>query len=94
MDLVQATRASRPDPLSHEQAVNLVEAWLRYPVQPMTTKIMQAAFSTRLRWDISYWDAAVVESARAAGCPVLLSEDFQDGMDFAGVRVENPFRGP
>jgi hypothetical protein len=44
------------------------------------------------RWKVSYWDAAIVEAARAAGCPVLLSEDLQHGMDFAGVRVVDPFR--
>ena len=88
---VQATRASRRDAIAHSQAVALIEAWLRYPVQPLTVEVMEAALSTRLRWDISYWDAAIVEAARAAGCAVLLSEDMQHGMNFAGVRVENPF---
>jgi predicted nucleic acid-binding protein len=36
-------------------------------------------------------DAAIVEAAREAGCATLLSEDLQDGMDFAGVLVVNPF---
>jgi predicted nucleic acid-binding protein len=52
---------------------------------------MQNALATAARWDISYGDAAIVEAARAAACPIVLSEDLQDGMDFAGVRVENPF---
>ena len=88
---VQATRATRPGALTHDQASNLVEAWLRYPAQPVTVEILLAALSTRLRWDVSYWDAAIVEAARAMGCPAVLSEDLQDGMDFAGVRIENPF---
>ena len=41
---------------------------------------------------ISYWDAAVVESARAAGCGELLSEDLSDGQNYGGVRVIDPFR--
>lgn len=32
-----------------------------------------------------------MEAARQARCAILLSEDLQDGMDFAGVRVSNPF---
>lgn len=88
---VQATRTSREDALSHEQAQALIEAWLRYPVQPMTTEIMQAALSTCARWGVSYWDAAIVEAARAAGSAVVLTEDLQKGMSFAGIRVENPF---
>lgn len=47
--------------------------------------------ATSARWGISYWDAAIVEAAREAGCPILLTEDLQPGLDFAGVRVESPF---
>lgn len=89
---VQATRASRADALSHEQATQLVEAFLRFPVQEITAAIMVAAMSTRQRFGISYWDAAIVEAARALGCDIVLSEDLGDGSDYAGVRVANPFR--
>jgi predicted nucleic acid-binding protein len=88
---VQATRASRSDRLEHEIAVALVESWLRFRVEETTVHVLQNALSTAARWDISYGDAAIVEAARAAACPILLSEDLQNGMDFAGVRVENPF---
>jgi predicted nucleic acid-binding protein len=37
------------------------------------------------------WDAAIIESSRAIGCTVLLSEDLNDGQDYAGVRVTNPY---
>ncbi len=90
---VQATRDSRPDPLNHEQAVKLVESFLRFPVAAITTAVMLAALATRERFGISYWDAAILEAARTLGCDVVLSEDLSDGQDYAGVRVENPFRG-
>jgi len=90
---VQATRDSRPDPLSHEQAAQLVESFLRFPVQEITTAVMLAALATRRRFGISYWDAAILEAGRALGCDVVLSEDLSDGEDYAGVLVENPFRG-
>ena len=89
---VQATRESRPDRLRHDQAVRLVESLCRYPVQELTLPIVQAAFATRARWRLSYWDAAILEAARAGGCEVVLSEDLADGEDYDGVRVENPFR--
>ena len=90
---VQATRSSRLDRLTHEQAVSLVESFLRFPTADLTPPIMQAAFETRERFKISYWDAAIIEAARALGCDVVLSEDLNDGQDYAGVRVENPLRG-
>jgi predicted nucleic acid-binding protein len=89
---VQATRATKRDRLSHEQAAMLVESFLRYPAQETTTALMRAALETTHRFRISYWDAAILEAARALGCRKVLSEDLAHGADYAGVMVENPFR--
>ena len=88
---VQATRDSRADRLTHEQTAALVDSFRRFPVQETTGGVMLAAMSTRQQFGISYWDAAILEAARALGCGVVLSEDLGDGQDYAGVRVENPF---
>jgi predicted nucleic acid-binding protein len=88
---VQATRATRSDRLEHEQAVALVESWLRFRVQELTVPIVRAALAAAAQWRLSYWDSAIVEAARAAGCHTVLTEDLQDGMDFGGVRVVSPF---
>lgn len=88
---VQATRASRADALSHEQASQLVKSFLRLAVQEITVAVMLAALATSQRFRISYWDAAILEAGRALGCDVVLSEDLSVGQDYAGVRVENPF---
>ena len=89
---VQATRSTRSGRLSHEQAALLIEAWLRFPVQDTTVPIMRVACTTAHVSGISYWDAAVIEAARALGCATVLSEDLADQRDYAGVHVENPFR--
>jgi predicted nucleic acid-binding protein len=88
---VQATRESRSDPISHEQATKLVESFLRFRTQEITSPVMLAALVTRKRFGISYWDAAILEAARTVGCDVVLSEDLSHGEDYAGIRVENPF---
>ena len=89
---VQATRASRPDAIGHRQAVLLIQSFRRFQVQDMTSSIVLAALDTRQRFQLSYWDAAIIEAARAAGCPQVLSEDLGDGQDYGGVQVTNPFR--
>jgi predicted nucleic acid-binding protein len=89
---VQATRASRPDPITHQQAVRLIEAFCRFPVQDVTNVILMAALDTCQRFQLSYWDSAIIEASRAMGCTEVLSEDLGDGQDYAGVRVVNPFR--
>ena len=88
---VQATRAGRADPLTAGQAAALVESWLRFPMQAMSVELMQAGLAASVKFRISYWDATIVAAARLLGCDVLLTEDLQDGRNFDGVRVENPF---
>lgn len=89
---VQATRVSRSDRLTDEQAATLVESFRRFPVQESTVAMTLAAIVTKQRFAISYWDAAIVEAARSMNCEIVLSEDLSDGQDYGGVRVENPFR--
>lgn len=88
---VQVTRPSRPDRLSPEDARDFVRALRRFPVQSVTAEVATAAMETSECFRISYWDAAVIEAARALGCEMVLSEDLADGQDYAGVSVSNPF---
>lgn len=89
---VQATRPSRNGALEHEEAVGLIRTWRRFDPISITPEIMDAALSARERWQISYWNAAILEAARSAECGIVLSEDLNDGQDYGGVRVVNPFR--
>jgi predicted nucleic acid-binding protein len=57
---------------------------------PGVTDILAAIDLHRLH-QFSFWDALIVRSAKQAGCSILLSENFQDGREFDGVRVANPF---
>ncbi len=88
---VQATRVGATAALSHESAVAFISTLLRFPVQETTVPLLRAAFAARARWRLSYWDAAIVEAARMVGCDTICTEDLQDGQDFGGVRIANPF---
>src|ERR1700753_3506168 len=58
---VQATRPSRPDAIGHRQARPPFEPCRRFPVQDITSGIMLAALDARQRFQLSYWDAAIIE---------------------------------
>ena len=88
---VQAKRASKPDAMTHEQAVMLIDSFLRFPVQELNVEVVKAAFASKQRFQVSYWDAAIIEAARALGCRVVLTEDLSDGQDYGGVTARNPF---
>ena len=88
---VQATRSSRSNPLPHAMAVGFIEKWQRFRIQETTVEVMKAALDAKERWGLSYWDAAILEAARAAGCREALSEDLSHGQSYGGILVTNPF---
>jgi predicted nucleic acid-binding protein len=88
---VQATRPSRPDPLSHDEAIAFIETWKRFPIVDVTLGLFDEAVKVKSRYQLSYWDAAIIAAARQAGCTEVLSEDMNAGQDYGGVRVVNPF---
>jgi predicted nucleic acid-binding protein len=89
---VQATRATFSGAIAHEDAVALVLAWLRFPVQDITLPLMNDALAIKAAHRLSYWDAAIVAAARALGCREVLSEDMAHGRQIDGIVIVNPFR--
>lgn len=89
---VQATRASRSDPLPHDIACGLIQTWLRFTVQETTLDLLSLALSIHQQHDLSYWDAAIVAAAKLLGCRRLYTEDLTHGQRVEGVVVHNPFR--
>ena len=90
---VQATRATRRDPLPHEIAVGFIETWLRFPVQEITLSIFTTALEIKAAHRLSYWDSAIIAAARALDCRELYSEDMAHGFEVEGLRIVNPFSG-
>jgi len=50
-----------------------------------------SAIETSRQEGIGIRKALIVQAAVESGCTRLLSDDLQDGRDFGGVVVENPF---
>ena len=88
---VQATHARRPDALPHLIAVRLLQKWLRFRVQETTVALVLSALVLKERYQVPYWDAAILAAAKAAGCREVLSEDLNPGQDYDGIIVVNPF---
>jgi predicted nucleic acid-binding protein len=87
---VNVRRLKRP--LDAARALNALEQLAAFPVVPVTADLVVAAAAASERYRISHWDALILETARAAGCAVVFSEDLNDEQDYDGVRVENPFK--
>ncbi len=89
---VQATRPARTGALTHDEAVDFIEALQRFYVQAVNLDVMRAALAIRARFGLSYWDSAIVAAARICRCDAVYSEDLSSGQDYGGLRVINPFR--
>ena len=55
-------------------------------------ELFEEATKIQQRFQISYWDAAIVAAAKRVNCGTLYSEDLSEGQSYGGVRVVNPFR--
>ena len=90
---VNATSAKRPFKLAAAAAVALVETWLTFPTLDVTPALFRFAVDVQQRYQLSYWDAAILAAARQMGCRAVYSEDLNAGQDYDGVTVINPFAG-
>ena len=61
-------------------------------VQPVTHELVVSAVMLRRRFQLSQWDATIIAAAAELGCHTVYSEDMNDGQDYGGVRVVNPFK--
>jgi predicted nucleic acid-binding protein len=88
---VNATSPKRKFRLPSADAAALLETWFAFPTQPVSMDLVRAAIDIHLRFQLSYWDAAIIAAAKQLGCGAVYSEDLNHGQDYDGVRVLNPF---
>jgi predicted nucleic acid-binding protein len=84
--------ATRPGGLTVELALAFMDIWRQRPVQDITLGVIDAAVAIHQRHRLSYWDSAIVASAKAQRCALLYSEDMSHQQVIAGVTIINPFR--
>ena len=90
----QATRVTRPMPMTAEDALKFLEPILNFRIHPVTLAIFHSAIAISRRFQLSYWDGAILAAARALGCDAVYSEDMSSEQDYDGLRVINPFVSP
>jgi predicted nucleic acid-binding protein len=77
--------------VSREDAWDDVQRFLAWNPQSIDEDVLVNARGIEQRHRISWWDSLIVAAARAQGCVLLLTEDLQDGANYSGLSVRNPF---
>ena len=78
--------------VSRAAAAQIIRDFSSWPVVDNSLTLLHAALEEQARWQISLWDALILAAARASRATELITEDFNHGQDYGGVRVANPFR--
>lgn len=58
---------------------------------PLGEGVLQGAWFIQDRFNLSWLESLIVSAAQAGDCRYLISEKFQQNLDFGGVRVVDPF---
>jgi predicted nucleic acid-binding protein len=77
--------------LSPRVALDWIQQLTEFPCLAIDHQLVGMAIELSDRYLISYWDAAIIAAAESLGCPIVYSEDLNDGQRYGFVRVVNPF---
>ena len=81
-------------PLEYQAARQLVADLAHWRIHVPEAKDVLQAIDFQQTFQLSFWDAMVVQSAARLGCAQLLSEDLSNGETYGEVQVINPFQPP
>lgn len=85
-------KAERQGRLTAEEVTTRFEEVVQlFSVRPPTALVLERSSTLYERYSLSHWDSLLVAACQEAGVARLYSEDMQDGADYDGVKVVNPF---
>ncbi len=74
----------------------VIDAWLArlegFPILPVDADLVRSGVEFSRRYQISYFDGAVIAAAERLGAPILYTEDLNHGQKYGSVTVINPFK--
>jgi predicted nucleic acid-binding protein len=79
--------------LSAHETREWIAQYMRWEVVVNTSRSILNALELEERYQISFWDALIVQAAESAGAETLYTEDLSDGQTYGSVRVVNPLLG-
>ena len=78
-------------PMSADIAREWVRQIARKPCEPVTSALVLDGMDLAQRFQISYWDGAIVAAAERMGAKTLYTEDLNHNQTYGSVTAINPF---
>lgn len=78
-------------PLTADEAREWVMRLSKKAFQPVDFAVVRTGIDHARRYQLSYWDGAIIAAAERLGAKTVYSEDLNHGQTYGSVRVVNPF---
>lgn len=92
-ELAVNLRKKAGKPLDARATRDVVSDYLAWQVVVNVGDSILEALDIEARYQVSFWDALVIQAAQAGGAGILYSEDLSDGQRYGPVTVVNPLHG-
>ena len=89
-ELCVSLRRKTARPWTVEETRNLISDYLDWHIVVNTPESVIEALIIEARFQISFWDALIIQAAESSGAAILYSEYLSDGQTYGSVRVVNP----
>ena len=87
---VNVTR-NADEPLTPDKAAQWVATLSRKPCQEVDSAIVMRGIAYAQRYQLSYWDGAIIAAAERLQVETLYTEDLNHGQVYGAVTAVNPF---
>jgi len=77
-------------PLNNDEIRLLIRDYSTWEVAINAPDSVLEALEIETRYQISFWDALIVQAAESSGCSILYSEDLANGQRYGALTVVNP----
>ncbi|HKW62945.1 MAG TPA: PIN domain-containing protein [Candidatus Acidoferrum sp.] len=79
-------------PASLNETRKLIEDYSKWHIVVNTAESVLQALDFESRYQISFWDALIIQAATSCEADIVYSEDLSDGQTYGAVRVVNPLK--
>lgn len=91
-ELAVNLRRKAKRPLDAKATREVVSDYLAWQVVVNGGASILEALDIEARYQVSFWDALVIQAAHAAGAVILYSEDLSESQSYGSVQVVNPLK--
>ena len=73
-----------------EEIRQILQDYISWEIVINTPDSILRALEIEVRYQISFWDALILQAAESSGATVIYSEDLSTGQKYGPIQVVNP----